>query len=126
MAYIAVIGEGKKTLDKKSRVTRRHTVKRKIRLGFISLTAVTVTLSCVLTILYFLQVQRLTLSGYEISDLEQQVREIREENRKLQYDLSQNKALTIIQKAATEELQMVPATDVQYWWGQNNELAVRQ
>ncbi|HNT30701.1 MAG TPA: hypothetical protein PKL83_07150 [bacterium] len=125
MAYVAVIGQSPS--KSQPRVRRKHAIKIRMRFGFISLTAVTIALGCVLSILYFMQINRLTMAGYQISELEKQISGLREDNKRLSYDVAQNKALTLVELEATERLHMVPAEEVQYWWGEDaGALAARQ
>ena len=124
MSYIAVVGESHHT-DKSAR--RRHAIKFRMRLGFVTLTAITIALALVLSLMYFLQVSRLTLSGYEITNLESQIRELKESNKKLSYRISQQKALNVIDSQARERLHMIVAEEVQYWWQSDaEELLARQ
>jgi cell division protein FtsB len=124
MSYIAVVGE---TRHSEKPVRRRHAIKFRMRLGFVTLTAITIALALVLSLMYFLQVSRLTLSGYEITNLESQIRELKDNNKKLSYQISQQKALNVIDGQARERLQMVVAEEVQYWWQSDaEELLARQ
>lgn len=119
MAHIAVIGESR---SQEKVVRRRHAVKIRFNLGIVSLTAITIALACVLSLMYFLQVTRLTLSGYEITEIEASIRELREENKKLSYQISQQKTLNVIDREARERLGMVVAEEVQYWWEAEAEM----
>ncbi len=123
MAYVAVIGDA----PTQQRSTRRHTVKLRFRFGMMSLSFVTVALAAVLSILYFMQVNQLTMSGYAITKLETDIKNVKESNRKLQYEISQHNALNVINTAASNNLHMVPAEQLQFWWqGQDDYLATNQ
>lgn len=113
MPYVAVIGESS---SRPKAASRRHAIRMRMRLGTVTLAAVTIGLGVVMSILYFMQINRLTLSGYEITRLESQVRTIKEDNRRLQYVLSQRKALNYVDRQAKERLKMVTAEEIQYWW----------
>jgi cell division protein FtsL len=118
MAYVAVLSD----TPKKVRI-RRHAIKFRMQFGVVSLTVVTIALSVVLSLLYFMQVNHLTLSGYDITRIESQIRELKDNNKKLEYEISGRQALNVIDQQAKGELQMVPAAEVQYWWKSGNELA---
>ncbi|HDS11284.1 MAG TPA: hypothetical protein ENN77_00080 [Candidatus Wirthbacteria bacterium] len=124
MAYVAVLGERRKTETKP--VERRHAIKISTGLGKFFLTISTIALAVVLSILYFMQINRITLSGYQINDLERQIRAYREENKKISYQVAQRKALTIVEREAKERLQMVSTGQIEYYWSANQELALRQ
>lgn len=112
--------------DKK--IKRRHAVGLRLRFGFVSLAAVTVALAVVLSLFYFLQINQLTLSGYQIMDIEQQIKDLRTDNKRLRYEISQRKALSVVDQRAREELHMVVADEVQFWWHQTDgsEVALNQ
>lgn len=124
MSYITVLGQS--TRSEKQTKVRRHAAPRRWQFGYVTLMIVTVLFNSILGLVYFLQVQRMTFAGYEISEMEVQVREYEELNLKLEYDLSQQKSLSIIERQAVDQLQMVPTTQVRYWWGENEEFAARQ
>ncbi len=124
MAYVAVLGERERSAPT---VRRRHAVKVRMQFGVLTLAAATVVLACVLSILYFLQVNRLTMAGYSISELEKSVKVLKEDNKQLSYEISQHKALTLVSNEATSRLQMVPAEEIQFWWkDESRELLARQ
>lgn len=123
MSYTAILGQRTGTVGG---LYRRHAIALRWKFGYLTLMIITVILASLLTVIYFFQVQRMTFAGYEISDMEQEIRELRDMNRKLQYEVSQQKSLSIIEVQATEKLQMIPAYDIKYWWGENGELAKRQ
>lgn len=118
MAYVAVIGDSP---PKSKTVSRRHAIRLRMRLGTLSLAAMTIALGVVMSILYFMQINRLTMSGYEITRMETQIKSIKDENRRLQYAISQRKALNYVDAEAKARLQMVPAQEIQYWWKDSSD-----
>ena len=121
MSYVAVFGDH----QAKPRSGRRHALKFRMQFGTLSLSIITIALAAVLSILYFMQVNRLTMSGYTITKLETEMRTLKDDNKKLQYEISQRKALSVVDSEARNTLHMVPAEEVQYWWKDQANLLAR-
>jgi cell division protein FtsL len=122
MSYVAVLGVKRKMSNV---VHRRRSLKWRLRLGMVSLTSVTIALGVILSILYFIQVNKMTMAVYKISDLEKEISAMSDTNEKLQSAVAEYTSLDRIEKVAREELGMVETGQVNYWWNAADTVAQR-
>lgn len=93
--------------------TRRKTLGRTLKVGPVSLRFVTVIIISLLALFYLAQTQLSATKGYQIRTLEEKKEKLLLENERLELEAARLKSISNIKNAA-DELQMIPATQVNY------------
>jgi hypothetical protein len=93
--------------------TRRKNLGRTLKVGPVSLRFITVVIISLLTLFYLAQTQLSATKGYQIRALEEKKEKILAENERLELEATRLKSINNIQNTANE-LQMIPATQVNY------------
>ncbi len=70
----------------------------KVKIGKITLNFILVILICMAGVIYIYEVNRLAVRGYEISSLEKQIQEIREENERIKIRAAEIKSMYKIEE----------------------------
>lgn len=84
---------------------RKHTIKREITFGPLSLRFITVIIIAVLCILYLAQSTRGATKNYALQELQQKQAEVQKENDRLKIEATRLQALSAIDQQKKEENQ---------------------
>lgn len=81
--------------------------------GPVTMTIGIIVLFCVVSLLFLVQVFQSSTTGYEVSALETQIEELKEENKKLEIQAAELQSLDSIE-ASVQEINMVPVENIVY------------
>lgn len=92
---------------------RKKLISRKIRTGPVTLAIITITLVCLLGLFFLAQVFQSSTKGYEITDLEKRVEELKEQNKLLEIKAAELRSFENI-KSEAEKLNLIPSNEIVY------------
>lgn len=98
--------------------TRRRGIRKKALGGSVAPGPVTmvvglVVLFCVLSMMFLVQVFQSSTTGYEVSALQDQIDDLKEDNKKLEIQAAELQSLDSIEKSV-QEINMVPLDSIVY------------
>jgi len=113
MARLLSISRGSTGHTKPTRSNRTRAFGNSIKLGPVTLTIMTVGLVGILALFFIVSTTATSAEGFELHSLEQQAKELRDENQRLEVDLSKLRSLDRLEKSIDEsKLNFVPVTKV--------------
>lgn len=83
------------------------------KFGPVMMALTIVVLVCVLSLFFLVQVFQSSTTGYEVSDLQDQVGELKEQNKKLEIQAAELKSLQGVE-GSVEEMNMVDVDNIVY------------
>jgi cell division protein FtsL len=104
---------GSESATKGSVGRRNKIIPRNLKAGPVTLTIVVITLVCLLSLLFLAQIFQSSTKGYEITDLERKVSELKEQNKALEIKAAELRSFENI-KSEAEKLNMVRADKIVY------------
>jgi cell division protein FtsL len=86
---------------------------KEVKVGKITLNFILVVLICAAGIFYIYEVNRLAVRGYQVGDLEEKIKDLKEENERIKIKAAEIKSMYRIEED-TKGLNMVAPQDVSY------------
>lgn len=102
---------------------RKGLFSQRLKTGPVTLTVVVIFLVCLLSLFFLAQVFQSSTKGYEITDLEKRIKELKEENKSLEIRAAELKSFDNIKNEA-EKLNMVQASKIVYIRQSGSSVAV--
>ncbi len=102
---------------------RRQGFSSRLKSGPVTMVMVVIFLICVLSLFFLAQVFQSSTKGYEITDLQSQVKELKEQNKSLEIKAAELKSFENLRDEATT-LNMVPTEKIVYLKKSGTSVAV--
>lgn len=102
---------------------RKSTLSYKLKTGPVTLTVVVICLVCLLSLFFLAQVFQSSTKGYEVTDLEKKIKELKEDNKSLEIKAAESRSFENIKNEA-EKLNMVSADKIVYLRQSGSSVAV--
>ncbi|MBU1119466.1 septum formation initiator family protein [Patescibacteria group bacterium] len=101
------------TRKKNRKGVRNRTLSQPFRVGPVTLTIAIVVLFCVLSLFFLTQVFQSSTTGFEVSALQDEIEELKDQNKDLEVKAAELRSLDSIERSV-EEINMVPVQDMVY------------
>ena len=92
----------------------RNSYSRELAIGPVSLATLTILMGFVLSLFYLSQSNRIATRGYEITSLQTQASDLRDEQSQLELQAARLQSVQTIRQKVTESGTMVPVTQTSY------------
>lgn len=104
---------------------KKRLFSQRLKTGPVTLTVVVIFLVCLLSLFFLAQVFQSSTKGYEITDLEKRIKDLKEENKSLEIKAAELKSFENIRNEA-ETLNMVQSNKIVYIRQGGTSVAIAQ
>lgn len=117
--YLTITNTNKKGARKRTLPLRKPTA------GPVTLTLITILILCLVSLFYLAQIFKSSTKGYDVSELEKKVTELKEQNTKLEIEAAELKSFKNIEESANQ-LNMVSISNIIYLTSSGSTVAIKK